>query len=200
MTHEDIDSNEQAANALVSALVDGELSGASLRRALRLLETSEAARAHWHACQVAGDVLRAPGLAAYAATDAAFVARLRERLHRPPPAVPLPVQAPPSRAMAAANDAGRPWKLAAGFASLAALAVLVWQLIGTGDQPASPQLAQREQAGASVGLAEADATGMLRDPRLDQLLAAHRQTGAASALQMPAGFLRNATYERSAGR
>ncbi len=36
---------------------------------------------------------------------------------------------------------------------------------------------------------------MIRDPRLDEFLAAHRQLGGASALQMPAGFLRNATFE-----
>jgi sigma-E factor negative regulatory protein RseA len=37
---------------------------------------------------------------------------------------------------------------------------------------------------------------MIRDPRLDEMLAAHRQLGGgASALQTPAGFLRNATFE-----
>jgi sigma-E factor negative regulatory protein RseA len=36
---------------------------------------------------------------------------------------------------------------------------------------------------------------MIRDPRLDELLAAHKQFGSTSALQMPAGFLRNATFE-----
>jgi len=36
---------------------------------------------------------------------------------------------------------------------------------------------------------------MLRDPQLEELMAAHRQYGGVSALQMPAGFLRNATYE-----
>ena len=39
---------------------------------------------------------------------------------------------------------------------------------------------------------------MIRDPRLDELLAAHRQTGGTTALQMPAGFLRNATFEAPA--
>jgi len=34
---------------------------------------------------------------------------------------------------------------------------------------------------------------MLRDARLDELLAAHQQAGGAS--QMPSGFLRNATFE-----
>jgi sigma-E factor negative regulatory protein RseA len=33
---------------------------------------------------------------------------------------------------------------------------------------------------------------------LDQLLAAHQQFGGTSALQMPAGFVRNATFERPA--
>jgi len=36
---------------------------------------------------------------------------------------------------------------------------------------------------------------MIRDPQLDALLAAHRQFGGTSALQMPAGFLRRATFE-----
>ena len=56
---------------------------------------------------------------------------------------------------------------------------------------------------AAPGVAVADAdTGsqvMIRDPRLDELLAAHKQFGSTSALQMPAGFLRNATFE-SPGR
>jgi sigma-E factor negative regulatory protein RseA len=38
---------------------------------------------------------------------------------------------------------------------------------------------------------------MLRDPQLDALMAAHQQLGGHSALQMPSGFLRNATFERS---
>jgi sigma-E factor negative regulatory protein RseA len=36
---------------------------------------------------------------------------------------------------------------------------------------------------------------VLRDPQLEELMAAHRQYGSMSALQMPAGFLRNATYD-----
>ena len=34
---------------------------------------------------------------------------------------------------------------------------------------------------------------VLRDPQLEELMAAHRHYGGVSALQMPAGFLRNAT-------
>jgi sigma-E factor negative regulatory protein RseA len=36
---------------------------------------------------------------------------------------------------------------------------------------------------------------MLRDPQIEEFMAAHRQHGSLSALQMPAGFLRNATYD-----
>jgi sigma-E factor negative regulatory protein RseA len=39
---------------------------------------------------------------------------------------------------------------------------------------------------------------MIRDPQLDAMLAAHKQFGGASALQMPAGFLRNATFQEGA--
>jgi sigma-E factor negative regulatory protein RseA len=35
---------------------------------------------------------------------------------------------------------------------------------------------------------------MIRDPRLDEFLAAHRQLGGA-ALVAPAGYLRNATFD-----
>jgi sigma-E factor negative regulatory protein RseA len=35
---------------------------------------------------------------------------------------------------------------------------------------------------------------MIRDPRLDEFLAAHRQLGAAT-LVAPAGYLRNATFD-----
>jgi sigma-E factor negative regulatory protein RseA len=36
---------------------------------------------------------------------------------------------------------------------------------------------------------------MIRDPQLDEFMAAHRQLGGASMLQMPAGLVRNATFE-----
>ena len=35
---------------------------------------------------------------------------------------------------------------------------------------------------------------MLRDPRLDELLASHPQYSSAANLQMPASFLRNASF------
>lgn len=57
---------------------------------------------------------------------------------------------------------------------------------------------ERATAQGAPVVAVADADGqqvMIRDPRLGELLAAHKQFGSTSALQMPAGFLRNATFE-----
>ena len=49
-------------------------------------------------------------------------------------------------------------------------------------------------AGGAVPAAVAPGP-MIRDPRLDEFLAAHRQLAGGSALQTPAGFLRNAAFE-----
>jgi len=53
-------------------------------------------------------------------------------------------------------------------------------------------------ASSTLVASQQDAAVMLRDPRLDALLAAHRQHGGVTALQMPAGFLRNATFDEGA--
>eukprot|EP01034_Spumella_vulgaris_P042995 gene42994-53352_t len=80
---------------------------------------------------------------------------------------------------------------------MAAVAAIGWNSVealrGGGAQLASAPVAPP----ASV-VAVSDGAGqpvMLRDPRLDELLQAHKQFGSTSALQMPAGFLRNATFE-----
>ena len=73
-----------------------------------------------------------------------------------------------------------------------------WSVVATGSggsPSAQPQLATAPQQQAAPVLARSEAGVMIRDPRLDELLAAHRQFGGASALQMPAGFVRNATFE-----
>jgi sigma-E factor negative regulatory protein RseA len=54
-------------------------------------------------------------------------------------------------------------------------------------------------ANTATASAPESAPVMIRDARLDELLAAHKQFGGASALQQPAGFLRNATFQQ-AGR
>lgn len=179
----------------VSALADGQLQGEEFAQVLALLGDSEDARAHWHACHLVGDVLRSAELAQTAAQDADFVLRLRARLQADRAAAPRALLAPPQvLAQAGAESAnGHRWRWAAGLASLAALAVVGWQLLADqGGSVVAPQLVQTVLPG------EGEMARMIRDPRLDQLLAAHQQLGGTSALQMPAGFLRNATFERPA--
>jgi sigma-E factor negative regulatory protein RseA len=162
-----------------------------------------------------GDVLRSSDLAQPANPN--FMARLRDELAKEGPVVrpaaaavqQVDVVAP---AMAdAANASVFRWKMVAGFASLAAVAAIGWTSLATLQGNGAPgatggaQLAISPESspnatnpGAPV-VAVADADGgaqvMIRDPRLDELLAAHKQFGSTSALQMPAGFLRNATFE-----
>lgn len=102
----------------------------------------------------------------------------------------------------AANDASFRWKMVAGFASLAAVSAIAWSTAGLFAPAAGPQLAQQQPAGAEQVLVASPQGTMVRDARLEQMLAAHKQFGGTSALQVPSGFLRNATFEtpQSAGR
>lgn len=195
-----------APNELVSALADGELHGEAFVKAVQWLEESDEARTSWHAYHVVGDVLRSGEMAVTGAHDAAFVARLRVHLQgevvlrQTETAVDLGASDALHQKVGGinhrevANDASFRWKLLAVFASVVAIAVVAWPLVASMlASSAAPQLARVEALPT-----EEQAQGMIRDPRLDQLLAAHQQSGGISALQMPAGFLRNATYDRPA--
>lgn len=185
---------------LVSALADGELQGAEFVESLAILRESEEARASWHGYHLIGEVMRNGAAAAVGVRDEAFVARLRLRLDEARArAVPPAVEVVVDRAQQGANDEVWRWKLVAGLCSLVAVAVLAWQMVIPALQDAAPQLAGPVPSQApAAAVAAAESPVMLRDPRLDQLIAAHQQQGGTSALQMPAGFLRNATFERPA--
>ena len=203
---------------LVSALADGQLRGAEFARTVQWLNQTEDARLSWHAYHLVGDVLRS-GETMVNSHDAAFVQRLKLCLQQEAPLVPsvdatcliaentsLTEAGGVNRSEnVSANDTSFRWKLLAGVAALAVVSVIGWQ--GTGgwsDQHGAPQLAQVpvQTIKADMALQQAMAGGepqrMIRDPQLDALLAAHRQFGGTSALQMPAGFLRNATFEGAA--
>lgn len=196
---------------MVSALADGELHGEAFARAMDALATDARARESWHVYHLVGDVLRSAELASPSG-GIDFVARFRARLQDDPMAVPavpagLPVHDDsgdaPIRVAAGsvpANAPGFGWPLLAGVASLTAVAAIAWNVLGgsTG-APAAAELAQAAPQPPRQIQADASRPVMIRDARLDELLAAHRQAGGASALQMPAGFLRNATFE-SPGR
>jgi sigma-E factor negative regulatory protein RseA len=182
---------------LISALADGQLQGDAFARAVQAAAADVSARETWHTYHLIGDVLRSGGHAAGTAPSE-FLGRLQLRLQQERPAAHQAAvgstPAPAARAAAepAANDASFRWKLVAGFASVAAVAAIGWTTVGSF---ARPEQAQMAGVPAGTVLADGERGTMIRDARLDEFLAAHRQLGGASALQMPSGFLRNATFE-----
>lgn len=205
----------------LSALIDGELDVSHVGGLLATVHSETDALANWHSYLVIGDVLRGAGVVTTAQPPGDFLACIRERLRSEatpatlPTSIELtPVHAPqtvPMRALAA-NDSLFRWKLVAGFASLAAVMAVSWSVLSgapSGAGGASPQLAVAPATapapaptvtGPSTAVVVNTGQGpLIRDARLEELLAEHRQNAGMSALQMPTGFIRNATYD-AAGR
>ncbi len=202
----------------VSALADGQLQGDEFARTVEWVAEDHEARLNWHAYHLVGDVLRS-GEAMVSAHELAFSQRLKLRLQQEMllapgtgseeglVAQPLAASAGVSghAALGAANDYKVGWKWLAGLASLLAVGFIGWQMGGV--QRDAEQLAQvQTQRGAgairspqTVTVNAGEPQIMVRDPQLDALLAAHRQSGGGSALAMSAGFLRNTAFE-GAGR
>lgn len=180
---------------MISALADGHLRGEDFARAVQLAAGDARAREAWCAYHVVGEVLRTGRAATGGSAPEAFLARLQQRLREEPQvaALPVAIAAAAGRPEAAANDWR--WKMVAGLASVMAVAAVGWSMWGAGGAAGGrPQLAAAPGAPAVVS-ASAEAPAMLRDPRLDQLLQAHRQLGGGTALGGSSGFLRNATFE-----
>jgi sigma-E factor negative regulatory protein RseA len=194
---------------LISALADGQLDGEDLAAALQACGQDDSALACWDTYHLIGDALRSPASRGLSA-DMAFLARLNQRLAEQPladagansqshlarPAAEVthaPVAEVSHRRGEAANDGDFRWKLVAGLASLAAVSAIAWNAAGLMAPATAPQLAQ---APVSQQVVVASPQGpVVRDARLEELLAAHKQLGGTSALQEPSGFLRNATFE-----
>lgn len=190
----------------VSALVDGELSEAELDELLGD-EGAVPWDATWSTYHLIGDALRSgeAGLQARSSPDLADAVRRRLREEALGPAVStdalVHVRGP------AANASVFRWKMVAGLASLTAVAAVGWALTGSVTGPADAtgkQLALVSQPSVPVVaqdvVVQTPQGPMSRDPRLEQLLAEHRQYGGMSAFQTPTGFLRNATYDTSPQR
>jgi sigma-E factor negative regulatory protein RseA len=204
---------QPAANGSVheqlSALVDGELDAGATAL---WRDEGDGVCATWARYQLIGEALRG---AAPQAADSARVAAIMQRVRAERAALAPALQPAPEalahRQAEAANDAVFRWKMVAGFASLAAVVAVAWNMAGTGDLggAAGPQLAQVPVQTAPVVAVNANPVApvvvageqgpVLRDPRLEELMAAHRQAGGMSALQMPAGFLRNAAFDLPEG-
>ncbi len=194
MTKNPADIREQ-----ISALADGQLDGVAVDDTLLRLGADTALQAEWNAYHVVGEALRA-GERSMLGADPAFVGRLRDRLQAEPARPAVMAVVPPQVKVdaSAANEPVFRWKLVAGFASLAAVAALGWSLVGglpSSSGASGPVLASAPADATAPGAVATSAGTMIRDPRLDELLAAHKEAGGVSALQMPAGFLRNATFE-----
>lgn len=200
---------QQMNKELLSALVDGELHGEELEQALACAESAEGC-ASWEIYHLVGDVLRSPDLAHHSQHD--LLSGLREKLAQEPPLQlassqleqvttgmaqtqerVVPLRDP------AANSSVFRWKVAASFATVAAVAALGWNLLGSVN---APQGAQMAAAPASISTPVLVATGegdVLRDPKLDALLANHQQYASRPSLQTPAEFLRNASFAARSG-
>lgn len=181
---------------LISALADGQLRGDAFARGVELAASDPAAREAWQAYHLIGDVLRS-GELAVASSPSAFLERLQRRLRDEPPLAARVMREPaaPARREEAANDGSFRWKLVAGFASVAAVGAMAWSLVG--GLPGKPASAELAKAPAGSVLTAGERGVMIRNPQLDELLAAHRRLGGASALQMQmsTGLVRNATFE-----
>lgn len=189
-------------NEMISALADGRLDGRAFAETVEAVCADREAMATWHAYHVIGEVLRSTETGAgRSAPD--FLGKLNARLAQERPSQPAAGTLSSQRRRPAANDEAFRWKMVAGIASFAAVGAIGWSMVGvtggSSQQPRALLASVPQQAPASAPatvLARAQGGAvMIRDPRLDEFLAAHRQLGGVSALQMPAGFVRAATVE-----
>lgn len=183
----------------LSALADGELSSGAAHVHLQETTQSGVLCSDWNTYHVIGEVLRgSTGSSMSSGADPAFLKRLNLRLVDEKMAI-LALPASSRKLIAlpnhpAANEAVFRWKLAAGFASLSAALVVAWSFVGT---PQASTALQLSQVPAAEQVVVASPQGpMVRDARLEELMAAHKQLGGSS-LQAPSGFLRNAGFENS---
>lgn len=202
-----------------SALVDGQADAAEVSQLCGQWRGDRRLRETWHAYHLIGDALRSDELAG-GARDAAFVGKLRARLASEP--VVLAPQPGDGRAtsLAAASTRRRllrRWAAPVGVA--AGVALVAGTLTVTRLAPPSAGTAQASLSAAAPAamvpvakkatdiasdevLASADgaAVRVVRDPRLDSYLAAHKQLQGANALGPTPEFLRSATYMSAASR
>ena len=214
--------NETELRERLSALADGELDDGAVVHACAGWRDDASHQASWHAYHLIGDVLRSDDLASDGVRDAAFLAGLRARLATEPV-----VLAPPATPGVAATSqvvnaqrAGRwSWRasgaVAAGFVAVAAVVMVI--RVPTSVAPslalATPPVGVVQAAsnpvvvpgGVTTVSTEPPAEPQLyvfngrvvRDPKLDRYLAAHKQFAGTSALGVPSAFLSNATSDAS---
>lgn len=174
----------------ISVLMDGELAPHEANAVLDLAK-SEAGMASWTAYQLIGDALRSEELTHAGSTDA-FLSRFSARLDSEPHVlVPAVAKAEPADGHRLLFKPSWVRRVMPGTAIAAAVAAVSWVVVpqmrgpadlGTPDavvarveQPAAPK------AGGIVAVS-ADNAQMIRDPRLDEYLRAHRVSVATDAV------------------
>lgn len=200
----------------LSALVDGELGADGVQRVCAGWRSESALRETWHTYSLIGDVMRSEDLAAAASRDEAFLRDFRQRLSAEP--VVLAPQAVDSMPAAAIGRSARVWRTPAAVAAglmVAVGAMVITQVprqVAVESVPMAAVPASTSEFGSSVSAPqvavlnsqpESSPVGtelvfdgqVIRDPRLDRYLLAHKQFSGSSVLGAPSGFLRNAAAE-----
>ena len=194
----------EARRERLSALADGELGTAECLAACDGWKSDAEQRRAWHAWHVIGDVLRSDELAGCRG-DARFVQALRIRLESEP-VVLAPV--PPVDGRRRPGRWAVPAAVAAGFV-LVVGAFTVTRPVGEGvsgptplaQEGSAPTVASRDPAIPAIAASQSAADArladgrMVRDPRLDAYLAAHKQFAGTTALAVPSAWLRAAPAE-----
>jgi sigma-E factor negative regulatory protein RseA len=200
-------------DSALSALADGELSDAELDALLLCEAEPRVLQQQWLSYQIIGQAIQGRPVAGSPRSSQDFLAGVMAGL---PVDVPQSLPKAPDVRLAhvrpaAANDPVMRWKWVAGMASLAAVMAVSWTVLRDAptatDAPSgavlagdtTPRSVDAVQAPAPVLVTTSQGT-LIRDARLEQLLAEHRQYGSMSALQMPAGFLRSATHDAAERR
>lgn len=212
----------QARGEPLSALLDGELQGREVERICAQWRTDAHSRDTWHAYSLIGDVMRCDDLANSCASDEQFLRDFRQRMAAEPivlaprsvshPAVDSPAKGSPAVARPVRAWAW-PAAVAAGFVVVLGAVVGVQNPAVNADAasqvavspsglPSNPLInaSQRRDAVPSVDVYPAGIElvfdgQVIRDPRLDRYLLAHKQFAGNSLLGQTSGLLRHATAE-----
>ncbi len=207
----------------MSALLDGELQGGPVERICSEWRSDARSRDTWHSYSLIGDVMRCEDLALSCARDEQFLREFRQRMAAEPVVLaPGSVQYP---AVDVADEGSLPvvrpvraWAWPVAWA--AGLVVVVGTVVGVQNSPviidasvpqvavapttdSSNSLVKVERAEIAAPPADVYPAGMelvfdgqvIRDPRLDRYLLAHKQFAGNSVLGQTSDLLRNAAVE-----